>query len=106
MTSVEEQNKAVVRRYVEAFNRADYDELRRLFAPDALIYGVLGWGSLDVAIPIWRELHSGLCIQLTLEAMVAEKDAVAVRYREAGRFAGPFRGHAPTGKTFELVAME
>jgi len=48
----EEENKNVVMKYVEAFNRADYEALRELFAPDALVYGVLGWGSLDKVIPI------------------------------------------------------
>jgi predicted ester cyclase len=31
---------------------------------------------------------------------------VAVRYAERGTFAGPFRGQPPTGKAYELVAME
>lgn len=29
-----------------------------------------------------------------------------MRYSESGVFQGPFRGHEPTGKPFELVAME
>ena len=37
-----ETNKEVVRQYVDAFNRADYDALRCLFAPDAVVQGVLG----------------------------------------------------------------
>ena len=45
-------------------------------------------------------------IDLTVEDMVAEGDAVAVRYTERGRFVDPFRGADPTGKPFELVAME
>ena len=38
--------------------------------------------------------------------MVAEGDRVAVRYTERGRFVGPFRGQEPTGKAYQLVAME
>ena len=37
-----EANKKVVLEYVEAFNRADMEALRRLFTEDALVYGVLG----------------------------------------------------------------
>src|SRR5438067_9026542 len=37
-----EENKAVVRKYVDAFNRGDLDALRALFADDAEIQGVLG----------------------------------------------------------------
>ena len=101
-----EENKAVVRQYVEAFNRGDLEALRRLFAADALVYGVLGWGGLDLVAPIWKELHDAFAIQLSPEQMIAEGDLVAVRYTERGAFRGPFRGHQPTGKSYELVAME
>jgi len=101
-----ESNKGVVRQYVEAFNRGDIPALTALFAPDALIYGVLGWGGLDAAAPVWRELHDAFGIQLTIEAMAAEGDTVAVRYTERGTFRRPFRGQEPTGRSYELVAME
>jgi predicted ester cyclase len=38
--------------------------------------------------------------------MVAEGDTVAVRYTERGTFQDAFMGHQPTGKSYELVAME
>jgi steroid delta-isomerase-like uncharacterized protein len=101
-----ESNKEVVRRYVAAFNRGDTDALRDLFTPDAVIHGVLGSAGLGEALPIWRELHAAFGIALTVEEMVAEGDRVAVRYTERGTFAGPFRGKQPTGKSYELVAME
>ena len=45
-------------------------------------------------------------MNLTIEEMIAEGDIVAVRYSERGVFRAPFFGHAPTGKSYELVAME
>ena len=101
-----EANKEVVRRYVDAFNRADFNELRTIFAEDAVVQGVLGTGGMDKVISIWRELHTAFGIQLTVEEMIAEADFVAVRYTERGTFRGPFQGHPPTGRSFELVAME
>ena len=101
-----ESNKAVVRRYVEAFNRGDFDTLRALYAPDAVVQGVLGSGGMDTVITIWRELHAAFGIRLTVEEMIAEGDRVAVRYTERGTFREAFRGQPPTGKSFELVAME
>jgi steroid delta-isomerase-like uncharacterized protein len=101
-----EEHKQVVLQYVEAFNRGDCDTLRALFTADALIYGVLGWGSIEQVIPIWQELHAGLANQLTVEEIIAEGNTVAVRYTERGTFRGSFRGQEPTGKSFELVAME
>ena len=101
-----EANKEVVLRYVSAFNRADIDTLRTLFTPDAVVYGILGWGDLDEVIAIWQELHGSFRIVLDVESMIAEGDTVAVRYAERGTFVGPFRGLQPTGKSYELVAME
>lgn len=101
-----EANKAVVRRYVAAFNAGDFDALRALFTEDAVVQGVLGWGGMDVVVPIWRDLHSAFAPQLTIEEMVADGDRVAARYTERGRFGGAFRGRAPTGLGYEVTAME
>jgi steroid delta-isomerase-like uncharacterized protein len=102
----EEGNKQVVLSYVDAFNRGDMDALRKLFTDEALIYGVLGWGGLDKVIPIWRELHEAFAIQLQVESIIAEGDTVAVRYTERGTSVSSFRGAGPTGKSYEIVAME
>src|SRR2546425_12325097 len=102
----EESNKKIVLDYVDAFNRGDLEALRRLFTDDALVYGVLGWGGLDVVVPIWKELHESLAIQLQIAAIIAEGDTVAVRYVERGTSLQPFRGLPATGKSFEVVAME
>lgn len=105
-----ESRKAVVARYVEAFNAGDWTTLRRLFAPGAMIRGVLGWGDIDdVAMPVWKELHEGLQMRLAIEGLAADGEAVAARFIETGTFVGPFRGLAdlePTGKSYEIVAME
>lgn len=102
----EEANKQLVLKYVDAFNRADIAALRGLFAEDALIYGVLGWGSIDEVAPIWEEIHEAFRLKLEVESVIAEGDTVAVRYTERGTSAKPFRGSPVTGKAFEVVAME
>lgn len=101
-----EHNKSVIRAYVAAFNAGDFDALRELHTPDAVVHGVLGWGDLDKVIPIWRELHEGFAIHLTVEDLAAEGDRVAARFVERGTFRAPFRGKAATGKSYEMVAME
>ena len=101
-----EANKKIVGHYVDAFNRGDFDALRQIFATDAVVQGVLGMGAMDKVISIWRELHSAFGIKLQVEEMIAEGDRVAVRYIERGTFAGPFRGNQPTGKSYELIALE
>jgi len=102
----EEDNKRVVLEYVEAFNRGDMEALRRLFTDDALVYGVLGWGGLDAAVPIWEEIHAAFAINMKVEALAAEDDTVAARYVERGTSVGSFRGGPVTGRSFEVVAME
>lgn len=99
-------NKQVVRSYVDAFNRGDLDALRALFSDDAEIQGVMGRGQMDKVMPVWKQLVEGYGINLTIEEMIAEGDTVAVRYTERGTFRAPAFGHLPTGKSYELVAME
>lgn len=101
-----ERNRQVILEYVEAFNRGDQKALRALFTDDALIYGVIGWGAVDVAIPIWSELHDSIAIHLTVESMLCNGDTVAVRFTERGVFQKPFRGQEPTGRRYEQIAME
>jgi predicted ester cyclase len=104
-----ENNKGIVRSYVDAFNAFDMERLRNLFTLRPRIYGVLGHGGLDVVEPIWRELHFGMNMRLEIVAMAADGDHVAIRFRETGRFVGPFRGlsgHEPTGRPYEITAME
>jgi steroid delta-isomerase-like uncharacterized protein len=101
-----ESNKQVIRAYVDAFNKGDIDMLKTLFTPDAVIQGVLKKGQMDEILPIWQELHIGFGCHLNIDELAADGDVVAVRYTETGTFKAPFFGNAPTGKSYELVAME
>ncbi len=99
-------NKDVVLEYVDAYNQCNIEALKPLFTDDALIYGVLGGGELEKAIPIWQELHAAFSIHLQVESIIAEGEVVAVRYIERGKSVGPFRGQPATGQTYEIIAME
>lgn len=102
-----ETNKQTVRAYVEAFNAHDVPRLRTLFTDDALIYGVTGSGPLDRALIVWHALHHAMKCELSIDAIAAEGDTVAVRYTERGSWVAPFLGREnPTGKSYELTAME
>jgi predicted ester cyclase len=93
------KNIATVRAYAEVLNKGDFVTLRKLFTDDATVQGVTGGGPVDAAIPIWRDLHNGLNMHLEIKSIVADGDT--------GRWTGPFLGFAnPTGKTYQLVAME
>jgi len=101
-----EQNKRVVMTYVDAFNRGDLDGVCAMFAPDALILGGFGWGGIERARPVWDALMRCFQMSLEMDAVVAEGDAVAVRYTERGRSVQSFQGGPVTGKSYEVPAME
>ncbi len=104
--STEEESKAVVRRYVDAFNRGDLNALKALLADDAEIQGVMGKGVIDKVEPVWRQLIEGFGMQLRIDGLIAEGNLVAARYLESGTFKAAAFGNQPTGKSYELVAME
>ena len=83
-----------------------YRGVGALFTPDALVYGVLGWGELEKVKPVWQEIMRCFNINLQMESMIAEGDMVAVRYTERGKSMRPFRGSPATGRSYEVVAME
>ncbi len=102
-----EHNKEVVRKYVELFNAGEMERIfDELSTEDVVIQGVLGKGRREIVLPIWHELHSGLAMKLSITEMAAEGNTVAVLIKETGTFRGIFRGMQPTGKSYEIVAME
>lgn len=106
MNSVE-KNKVIVETYVSAMNERDFTKLRAVFHDDARIEGVTGAAPVDEAMIVWRALTGSLNMTLKVEGMVAEGDIVVVRFTESGRWTAPFLGMTePTGKSFELVAIE
>jgi steroid delta-isomerase-like uncharacterized protein len=104
--SIPDEAKAVVRQYVDAFNRGDLTALKELLAGNAEIQGVMGKGLFERVEPIWRQLIEGYGMQLTIQGLIAEENVVAARYIERGTFRAPAFGHQPTGKSYELVAIE
>ena len=102
-------NEEVVRAYVEAFNSGDWDRIPSLFTKDANIRGVLGWGGLEFALPIWRELHDNMQMRLHIDDLIVSEEKAAALCTETGSFESPFRGlpgEQPTHKAYEVVAME
>ena len=102
-------NEDVLRAYVDAFNAADWPRMVSLFIADANIRGVLGWGTLDVVLPIWRELHENMQMRLRIDGIIVSGEKAAALLTETGSFQAPFRGlegMQPTGRAYEIVAIE
>jgi steroid delta-isomerase-like uncharacterized protein len=102
-----EANKELVRRYLRAFNDRDHESLTELLADDVVEHGIHEELHGPDAIVEYLESHfetfpdySG-----TTEAMVAEGDTVAVRYRTEGTHSDEYRDVGPTGHTVEWTGM-
>jgi len=95
-----EKNKAIVRRFIEEWNKRNFAALDELIAadyfdPSLQVRGLEAYKQLLTLIlkgfPDWHE---------TIEDIIAEGNKVWVRYTATGTHAGEFRGLAPTGKKF------
>jgi predicted ester cyclase len=91
---VPEENKAMVRRMVEAINAGEEDRvIDELFAPRAARRVKRLFAQFRSAFPDWRE---------EIVQLVAEGDTVAGRFRCSGTHRGEFLGEAPTGKRMDV----
>ena len=100
-----EENKAIVRRFIEAYNKRNLDSLDEFMAPDYFDHthqvgpeGVKQLMNMGFkAFPDWHE---------TIEDIIAEGDKVWVRVTYTGTHTGEWRGLAPTGKKITAMAVD
>ena len=99
MTDTAADNRALVRRYLAAFNDRDREALEELLAEDAVEHGVHEELRGYEAIVDFLEGHFEVFPDYsgTTEAVVAEDDLVTVRYTARGTHTGEYRGLEPTG---------
>jgi len=93
-----EENKAIVRRFIEEWNKRNFAALDELMAadyfdPSLQVRGLEAYKQLLTiflkGFPDWHE---------TIEDIIAEGDKVWVRFKDTGTHTGEYRGLAPTGK--------
>ena len=92
-----EENKSIVRRFIEAYNKRNLDAFDDLLAPDYVDHtsqvGREGLKQLmNMAFKAFPDLHE------TIEDIIAEGDKVWVRITFTGTNTGEWLGFAPTGK--------
>ena len=89
-----EENKAMVRRMVEAINAGEEDAaVQELFVPRAARRVKRLFAEFRTAFPDWRE---------EIVELVAEGNTVAGRFKCSGTHLGEFLGETPTGKRMEV----
>ena len=99
-----EENKAIVRRLSDAYNRHDLDTVRGFFAPDYFNH-TSGLRGPEGVQEYSRAFFSAFPDYVdTVEDLIGEGDKVAVRTVGRGTHKGEFSGIPPTGKRVEIAA--
>jgi steroid delta-isomerase-like uncharacterized protein len=99
-----ENNKAIIRNWIDAWLKKDFMALDKIFAPGYTVNGMLvGPEGVKQAVELF---HSALAdLSLELDEIVAEDTKVVARWTLRGRHVGEFIGVAPTGKLLELKGI-
>src|SRR5919204_6498974 len=103
-----EENKAVVRRMFEAYNKHNLAGVEELCAPDYVWHGPAGFGDMDLAamkqaMPAFFAAFPDL--HWTVEDLIAEGDKVVSRYTWRATHQGEFMGVPATGKVVTNTAI-
>jgi len=100
-----EENKAVVRKFIEAYNKHDLSSIEDFVAPDFVDHTHKGgreglkqlFAMAFKAFPDWHE---------TIEDIIAEGDKVWVRVTTTATHKGEWQGQAPTGKKLKSEMVD
>ena len=104
-----EENKVLVRRYVELIHRGDLE------GGEALVASTFAFHMPGMSQPLdregFRQLFIGLRaafpdITVTNDALVAEGDLVAGRWLTRATHLGDFQGIPPTGRQVAITSMD
>ena len=103
-----EENKALVRRSSEGFNKQNMAALDELFVPDYVWHGPGVFGDMDLAA--WKQMAPAWYTafpdsHFTVEDLIAEGDKVVLRYTTRATHQGEFIGVPATGKVVTLTGI-
>jgi steroid delta-isomerase-like uncharacterized protein len=107
-TMTAEENKTLVRQFINSCNMENPATWDKLCAPDCVAHVNMQDWTLEQTK---QYLKAGLRVAFPdevfiIEDMIAEGDKVAVRYTWKGTHKGTYLGIAPTGKKVTLVFLE
>ena len=105
--SIEEENKEVLNRFFEFFNRGDLEACSELVSPGFITHRTTG----DVTREDFFKGSELLLVNFTglsctIEHVVAEGDKVVNRWSVSGTHKGEFMGVAPTGKRVTITGIQ
>ena len=103
-----EENKEIVRRYQEIYNRNDLDALSEVVSEDLLTPKIMPGipTGMEGAKAAHRIMLAGFPdYQTTIDDLFAEGDKVAARITMSGTNTGSFMGIPPTGKYVSFTGI-
>ena len=103
-----EELKAIVRRFIKAFETNDQDTLNDIVAIDFLaeVPGLPDPVDKDTLLQRIGFLSTAFSeLRVTIENQIAEDDQVATRFTWQGTHTGVFQNLAPTGKQVSISAL-
>jgi steroid delta-isomerase-like uncharacterized protein len=107
-----EENKAVLRRWIEAYNERDLEAEAAVLAPGYVAHVPAAPGPLGLeGLEAWRQFTAPFAeafpdLRLTVEDIFSEGNMVAARVTFRGTHRGEFQGIPPTGKEVAFSSME
>jgi steroid delta-isomerase-like uncharacterized protein len=108
-TALVEQNKELARKWVEAWNKKDFESYNELLAPEFALYypsRSTDGRSQEETIEVGKMLAKAFPdISWSVEELIATEDKVVFRVIERGTHEGEFIGISPTGKKYEMSAI-
>ena len=105
-----EENKAIIRRWIEAYNERDLEAEAAVLAPGLVVHVSVAPGPLE-GLEAWRQFTAPFTeafpdLRLTIQDIAAEGDTVAARVDFHGTHRGEFQGIPPTGKEVAFSSIE
>ncbi|MGH3829124.1 MAG: ester cyclase [Pseudonocardiaceae bacterium] len=100
------ENKAIVERLIDAWNRGDLAGLTQLWSPDMVHHSRHGHLSAEsTATQMSRFMKAFPDLHLEVHSLVAEDDLVATRLTAHGTHSGEYIGVRPTGRRVHCALM-
>jgi steroid delta-isomerase-like uncharacterized protein len=101
-----EENKALIRRWVDTFNERNMEAFYAAFAPTCAFPTLTQYG-LPPTLEGYQQILAGFMsgfpdVHVTIEEQLAEGDTVMNRNTERGTHAGTWRGIPATNKSIAL----
>ena len=106
---VEEQNKELARKWLEAWNKGDFESFKELLAPDFVLYypsrstkPIYQGETIEIGKMLQKAFPD---INWSMEELIATEDKVVIRVIERGTHEGEFQGIPATGNKYEMSAI-